>query len=366
MPADSVYPYAAAWRDRHGRVRWRFRKGTRTVYLDGAPGDPGFLSSYEAALAGRAKPKATVTLIPRGTAPRSLAAAWRAYVKTSPEWKQAAECTRTRDGRIAEAFLRQPVVDDAPDTWGQIPVADLKRRHLKGLIAGMSDRPHAARRWLIVIRKMIGAALDEEWIEADPSYKLKYRPAPTKGWRAWTWAEMKAFETRWPVGTNPRLCYALALWLGPRRKDVATLEVANIDGDSVVFETHKTGRVVTGHITPMLREVLDASDLSGPTILKTAYGQPFSEKSLTGRMADWTKAAGLPPGCTIHGLRKTLGMLIANAGGSTRQAMAALGHDDLAQAELYSEQHDRELGARDAMEKVTALVTKRKADNRRG
>ena len=248
-----------------------------------------------------------------------------------------------------------------PGRWGEIPVADLKRRHLKAIIASMSDRPHAARRWLIVIRKMIGAALDEEWIESDPAHRLKYRPPPTHGWRAWTWPEMKAFEDRWPIGSTPRLCYALTLWLGPRRKDVAALATASIDGDSITFTTHKTGRVVSGHITPMLREVLDAADLSGPTILKTTYGLPFSEKSLTGRMADWTQAAGLPKGCTIHGLRKTLGALIADSGGSSRQAMAALGHDDLKQVELYSEASDRRMQARDAMMKVTAMVERRKA-----
>ena len=77
----------------------------------------------------------------------------------------------------------------APDTWGEMVVADLRRCHLKAIVAGMSDRPHAARRWLIVIRKMIGAALDEEWIKSDPAHRLKYRPPPTHGWRAWTWAE---------------------------------------------------------------------------------------------------------------------------------------------------------------------------------
>ena len=78
-------------------------------------------------------------------------------------------------------------------------------------------------------------------------------------------------------------------------------------------------------------------------------------------MADWTRAAGLPKGCTIHGLRKTLGKLMADAGGSSRQAMAALGHDDLKQAELYSESSDRRLQARDAMVKVTTMNERRKA-----
>jgi hypothetical protein len=41
--------------------------------------------------------------------------------------------------------------------------------------------------------------------------------------------------------------------------------------------------------------------------------------------------------------------------------MAALGHDDLKQAELYREASDREMQARDAMVKVTALIERRKA-----
>ena len=288
-------------------------------------------------------------------------AAWIAYQKTSPEWKQAEDCTRIRDGRIADAFLLKRVVDAAPDIWADIRVADLKRRHLRALIADMSDRPHAARRWLIVIRKMIGTALDEEWIESDPSHRLKYRPPPTKGWRAWTDAERAKFEERWPIGSTPRLCLCARALARPTAKGHRLAGDRKHRGRLVTFATSKTGRIVTGHITPMLREVLDAADLSGQTILKTAYGQPFSEKSLTGRMADWTHAAGLPKGCTTHGLRKTLGKLIADAGGSSRQSMAALGHDDLKQAELYSEEFDRETQARDAMKKVTAMIQRRKA-----
>jgi hypothetical protein len=229
-----------------------------------APGDTGFLLSYEDAIAGRTKPKAPVTRVPTGAAPRTFWAAWIVYQRTSPEWTSAEECTRIGDGRIAEAFLLKRVIDSAPDVWVDIPVADLKRRHLKALLAEMPDRRHAARRRLIVIRKMVGTALDEEWIENDPSHRRRYRPAPTNRLPAWTDAERQSFKGRRPIGSTPGLCYALGLWLGPRRKDIAT---ASIHGDSITFTTHKTGRIVPGHITPTLREVLDAADLSGPTIL---------------------------------------------------------------------------------------------------
>lgn len=102
------------------------------------------------------------------------------------------------------------MTEGATEIWGEMPVADLKRRHLKAIIAAWSDKPHAARRRLDIIRKMIEAALDEEWIEADPSHKLGYRPETTRGFRAWRDDELAAFESYWQVGAAARLVCELA------------------------------------------------------------------------------------------------------------------------------------------------------------
>lgn len=102
------------------------------------------------------------------------------------------------------------------------------------------------------------------------------------------------------------------------------------------------------------------TNLSRPTVLKTAYGKPFSPKSLTGRMADSTKSVGLPPGYTLHGLRKALGKMLAEDGSTTRQIMDTLGHTDMADAELYARKVDQERLARAGMRKVARLVRPRK------
>lgn len=47
-----TYPLASAYRDRHGKTRWRFRRGPLTVSLRGAPGDTEFAAAYDAALRG--------------------------------------------------------------------------------------------------------------------------------------------------------------------------------------------------------------------------------------------------------------------------------------------------------------------------
>lgn len=255
---------------------------------------------------------------------------------------------------MVETFFKTEVAEGAGMLWGDVLLVDLKRRHVKAILASMSDAPHAARHLLGALRRMVVVGLDEEWIEADPTYKISYRPA-YKGWRAWTDAERTAFEKRWPPGTTPRLVYALALWLGNRRSDIVDLRVDAIAGDKIRIKQRKTGRELSLSITPMLREALNQTDLSGPTILKTAYGEPFSAKSITGRMKDWTKMAGLPAGCTIHGLRKTLGKMLAESGATTRQIMDTLGHTDIQHAELYSREAEQELLAREGMNGVVRL-----------
>lgn len=93
--------------------------------------------------------------------------------------------------------------------------------------------------------------------------------------------------------------------------------------------------------------------------LVTAYGEPFSAKSLTGTMAHWCKLAGLPKGLTLHGLRKSLGVYLAEAEASTRQLMDVLGHDDIDHAELYSREASQVRLAVQGMDRVVRLVTRK-------
>src|SRR5690606_9705666 len=103
--------------------------------------------------------------------------------------------------------------------------------------------------------------------------------------------------------------YALALWAGNRRSDVATQLWTDVDfgAERITVRQVKTGKVLRLLLLPSLRDALIDLPRRTETVISNAYGQPFSEKSLTGMMAHWTKMAGLGSGCTFHGLRKTLG-----------------------------------------------------------
>lgn len=354
MPLDA-YPYAKPYKDRHGKQRWRFRHAGKTISLPGEPGSDVFQVAYDAAVEGRVAPKGEVRRHPNMALPRTLKAAWRLVTTKSPEWKLMEPETRRRQASIAESFFADRVSDDSPLRWGDACVADIRRRHIKAILAERADTPFAAKHLLNVLRKMIVVALDEEWIEHSPITEIKWSPE-YGGWRAWTTEEMQAFEKQWPIGSTPRLAYALALWLGNRRSDVVKVKPSDIRGDYINVIQKKGGKELWLPITPMLKEVLDATDLTGPTILMTAWGKPFSAKSITGKMKQWTRKAGLPNDCVMHGLRKTLGKLITESGGTTRQLMDTLGHDDITHAELYSRGASQKVLANDAMASVVRYI----------
>jgi len=345
------HPYAGSYEDRHGKRRWRFRRASKTVQLPGAPGQPEFEAAYAAALAGKPIQKAQVRRLPTAASPKSLRAAWRILRTDTPEWKQLGSAIKTSQTAIAEKFLTMTFADDDPTVFGDVAVADLQRRHIKAILARKSDTPHAAAHLLRVIRKLIGVALDQGWIEFDPTHRLKFRPE-YKGWKAWSAEHRTKFEKHWPVGSTPRLVYALALYFGHRRSDIVKVRWADIETAGTNVVQKKTDKALWIPVLADLQRVFDATPRQSEFVLITKYGQPFSAKALGMRMQRWTHLAGLPAGCTLHGLRKTLGKMLAESGASTREIMAILGHDDIAHAELYTREAEQKLLATAGMEKL--------------
>lgn len=346
------YPGAGSYQDRHGKTRWRYRSGKLNRTLPHQPGHPEFEAAYLAAVERRPAPKpATVHRLSTAAAPKSFRAAWRILQNDDEGWKELGPDIAWAQRRIIEAFLQMPVVEGEPITFAEIEVAFLKRRHVKALLARKAATPHAAAHLLRVIRKLVGVGLDQEWIESDPTYRLKYRPA-YGGWKAWPDAMLDRFEARWPIGSTPRLVYALALYFGHRRSDITRVRPADFLVDGVTFTQRKTSKELWLPIHPNLKEVLEKADMKRPYVVMTQYGQPFSPKALGMRMQEWTKAAGIPPGHTLHGLRKTLGKALAEGQATTRQLMDVLGHTDIAHAELYSREAEQKRMAKAGMEKL--------------
>lgn len=338
-------PFVTSYRDRHGKPRYRFRrKGMPARSLPGEPGSERFQKAYAEALRGVApKPRR-----PARFEPRTLAAAW-ALVRTSVEWTtQLKPISRGQQIAVAERFLAMPIALGEAQTFGQMPFAGIRRSHVKAIL-GRFDRPHAAEAVLRLLRKLSLVALDNDWIENDPTHRIKFRPKLI-GHRAWTDAELAVFEVRWPLGSPQRLGYALSLYTGQRRSDVAALQWAAYDGQGIAVIQEKTGAPLWIPAHPQLKALLEQTPRADSAILIGAHGHRFTRESFGNFMADAIEAAGLPAACRLHGLRKSAGRCLAEAGATTRMIMAVLGHKTIKEAENYTREVEQKKLARDGMD----------------
>lgn len=343
----TALPYVSSYKDRHGRLRWRYRRNGVTVGLPGQPGEEAFQQAYMAALNGRPI-RAAVVRHPNQSLPRTLKAAWRHYAMKDHGFKRLKPSSQDLYMARAERLLALPVGDGL--TWGDVPLSDLKRRHVKALLGQMADRPHAAYDALVILRKLVMVGMDLEWIEVDPTHMVRFRPE-SDGHRAWTDVERHLFEQRHAPGSLPRTVYALALYTGQRRADLVALTWAALDGDRFTLTQQKTGKRLVLPVLPMLREALDAvRDRTSDKVI------PISADTLTNYWPRWTTEAGIDRGATLHGLRKTLGKLLAETGATTRELMDVLGHDAISHAELYSRGADQEAMARAGFDKVESRL----------
>src|SRR5687768_6017093 len=95
------YPGASPYTDRHGKLRWRFRRSGQkdTPLPSGGPGSPGFREAYEAAVAGSTPAIIGVSR----SAPGTFSALIRDYYAKS-NFKTMEASTRSDTRRILEAF----------------------------------------------------------------------------------------------------------------------------------------------------------------------------------------------------------------------------------------------------------------------
>lgn len=323
--------YVSAYTDRHGHRRYRFRRKGISRPLPGEPASAAFQAAYAAALAGTPPVKKNAL----AATPRTLRGAW-IEVQRAVEWRQLRPISRKHQTGVANRFLALPIAPGEQTAFGDMPMAGIRRGDVKKILSRYADRPHAGEAVLRLLRKLALTALDLEWIENDPTYRVKFKPKLV-GHRAWTDDELAAFARHWPVGTKQRLGFALALYTGQRRADVAAMTWAAFDGTGIAVKQEKTGEALWIPAHPELRAVLTATQRAAPAIL----GRTYTPCGFGNLMAEAITAAGLSDACRLHGLRKSAGRCLAEGGATTKQIMAILGHKTLSEAERYTKEAEQ-------------------------
>ncbi len=336
--------YIDRFRDRHGRVRYYFRRGHGArIALPGRPGTPEFILAYEAAIRGTSAEPVTPSLAANGTFHR-LAQVYFA----SPDFLRLAPSTR----RTYRSVIERMIIEE---NIGHRLVREMTRAHVQRMLAKRASTPGAANSLLQKIKVLIRFAIDIGWRTDDPTVRIKKF---SKGeFHTWTEAELRQFEARWPVGSTERLAYSLLLFTGQRRSDVVEMKWDDVDDGTISVVPIKTKRTSGAKlwipIHPELARVLEASEVRGPTILRTAFGRAFTGNGFGNFMADKIEQAGLLDRCVTHGLRKAAARRLAEAGCTANEIAAITGHATLQEVSRYTKAADQRRLAVAAMKRLS-------------
>jgi integrase len=327
--------YLHQYRDKTGRVRRYFRRGTVSIALPGEIGTEEFSKAYLAAF-GEA-PKA------RGGA-GSIDVAVTGYLG-SRAFKAMA---------VASRKMRRNILDRFREEYGAAPVNELRRDHIDKILAKKMETPPAAKNLLKTLRGFLDWCVAEKLLKDNPSNGVKVKVPASSGFYTWSEDDITRFEGRHPIGSRPRLALALLLYTAQRRADVVLMGRQHIRDGALFIRQQKTGMELSIPLHPELKAALDATPSGQLTFLVTSFGHGFTAAGFTNWFREQCRAAGLPLGVSAHGLRKAACRRLAEAGCSAHEIAAISGHATLAEVQRYTKAADQKRMARSAMETVTA------------
>ncbi|HTK34703.1 MAG TPA: tyrosine-type recombinase/integrase [Caulobacteraceae bacterium] len=333
--------YIHGFKDRHGKQRYYFRRrGFKQVPLRGEVGSAEFMADYQTALSGEVggrRPIGKDKILPG-----SVSAAIVGYL-TSAEYLGLADATKPKRRRALERFREK---------YGDMPVRSLQTQHLRQMMAEKADTPTASNYVIQVVRWIVQYAIDQGWRKDDPTIGLKKIRVKSEGYHSWSEEEIRQFEQRWPVGATRRLAFDLLLHTGQRSGDVRKMNRSQIVGGMITLRQSKTGARVQIPITPELQSSINTIPSNQLLLVVNRDGVGFSEKGFSNMLSDAAQTAGLPKGCSAHGLRKAAAVRLAEAGCTSHEIMAITGHKTLQEVNRYTQAANAGRLAKVAMAKL--------------
>jgi site-specific recombinase XerC len=114
--------------------------------------------------------------------------------------------------------LQEPLKPGSKDKMALCPLALLSSAHVKMLRDRKADKPDAANNRLKYLSSMFSWAVERDppLLRSNPARDVKTKKYATEGFHSWTADEVQQFEEHHPIGSKPRLAFALMYYLGVR------------------------------------------------------------------------------------------------------------------------------------------------------
>jgi integrase len=339
--------HVTAFYDRHGKERFRYRKGAINRYLRAPCNSPEFKEDLRAA---RCVEPPRMIRSDIGTVGDLIA---RYYA--SATFQKAGPARQKVVRGILEGFRAE---------FGKDMVSGFRFDHIEAILLAKAGKRQAGKRIIggpvaavnlhKQLKRLFRYAVKLGLIATNPA-ELAEGVKPQKGGRhPWSEEQIAAYRKRHPLGTKARLAVETFLWTGLRLADGARFGPAHIKGGVIRYVQAKTGKELILPAAPQLLAAIEAMPAVGlTTFLVTDYGKPFSPDGLGNKMRQWCDEAGLPD-CTAHGLRKALARRSADLGATQQQLKAVGTWSNDAEVATYVAGADQAKLAENALSRVIA------------
>jgi integrase len=319
-----------------GRRYYYFRRpGMDAIRLPDF-GTPEFEIAYRAAL--------QIELPAPGsdqTLPGSVNAAIVSYYASKATFQTLAPATQ---------MLRRVYLESFREKYGKNAIASMRPEFVVQMIDRMT--PSSAHNWLRAIRGLMQHAIATGLCKTDPTQGVKL-PKLGGSIHTWTEEEIAKYQACHLIGTKARLALELALGTAQRRNDLLRMGRQHLRNGELFVRQSKTKAELLIPISKELMAILNAEQTPHLTFLITGAGRPYRPTDFSDQFRQWCREAGLPEGCTVHGLRKAASRRLAEAGCTPHEIAAITGHRTLKEVERYTKAADQVRLARQAAAKRT-------------
>lgn len=305
---------------------YRHPSGRMILLPDLAENHPDFVKAYHEAAASDAQPRRKVEGSLRHVA---------GLYQSSTAWKSLGQQTRQQRARILKLILE---VGGKGVTAGDLAIIEIQTRHIQRDIDKFTA--NVARNRMKVWRGLMKYAKGI-WRDDDPSRAVEVPKYEITGHHTWTDDEIAQFRAFHKSGTRERMALELLLWSAARKADAVGLGRQHVRRGHLTYTQNKTGVTVTIPVTDEFDREMAQMPASQMLFMITSRGKGHSEKAFGAWFKAACKAAGLPPRCVVHGLRKARARIMAENGATTSMIAAWTGHKTLAEVQHYTDEADR-------------------------
>ncbi len=346
---------------RHGKTRYLFHRrpdGRRTT-IGGHPGQADFEARYQWLVDGGDQQldleKASIERQRNAAAPytvQELGRHYRRFVDKEQKRHALSPYTVQHYSRFTERFIRD---------FGPVPLDSIHPHQIERILDDWSATDNAWNNALRAIKHLFRYAKAHWGLKPNPAAEIEKRKVVTEGFEPWEPDDISKYFKCHRLGSTAHLAMMLLLEIAPRRADLVKLGPKNIvviDGQHCLRfvpqkTVHKSAIPVTTPISVDLMEAIEATPTGEETFLVTSFGHPFTAAGFGNKLAEWRDASGVRSSVTTHGIRKSVGINMAENEATPYEIMAALGHSSPKVTKVYTEAADRRKLSAKASAKAT-------------